>query len=172
MTNLKQSRTMERFQEIFGSTGNGKTTLEVMGENSIKTYGKGEYVERDSLIVLDDAPSFVKFMTTWRKFGYSLYFFHETAISSPRWKDIVPQTQIFCVFPSAIDLVLNHILKFVTRNGGKSYLSRQQLWLTNLVGTISRKSGYSSFCRDKRPHILWEARYRSQVEIPTISFVI
>ena len=64
MTNLKQSRTMERFQEIFGSTGNGKTTLEVMGENSIKTYGKGEYVERDSLIVLDDAPSFVKFMTT------------------------------------------------------------------------------------------------------------
>lgn len=97
-----------------------------------ENHGEGECVERDSLIVLDNAsgladrsPSFVTFMTTCRKFGHSLlYVFHETAISSPCWKDIISQTQIFCVFSSAMDLVLNHLLKFVTRNGGKGYISR------------------------------------------------
>ena len=57
-----------------------------------KNHGKGEYVERDSLILLDDvsgladkSPFFVTFMTTCRKFGYNLlYVFHEMAISSPR----------------------------------------------------------------------------------------
>ena len=52
----------------------------------------GEYVERDSLIVLDDvsgftnrSSSFVTLVTTSRKSGYSLlYVFHETAISSPK----------------------------------------------------------------------------------------
>ena len=41
--------------------------------------GIGEHVERDSLIVMDDvsgfadrSPSFITFMTTCRKFGYSL----------------------------------------------------------------------------------------------------
>ena len=89
-----------------------------------ENHGKGEYVERNYLIVLDDisgladrSPSFITFMTTSRKFEYSLFYvFHETEISSPRWKDI-SQTQIFCVFPSVIDLVLNHLVKFVTRNG-------------------------------------------------------
>ena len=72
---------------------------------------KEEYVERDNLIVLGDASSleewshsFVTFLTTCRKFGYSvLYIFHENASSGPRWEDIVSQTQIFCVFPSAMD---------------------------------------------------------------------
>ena len=52
---------------------------------------KGEYVERKNLIVLDDVSgladrshSFVTFLTTYRKFGYSvLYMFHKTALSSP-----------------------------------------------------------------------------------------
>ena len=86
-----------------------------------KNHRKGEYVERDSLIVLDDvsgladrSPSFVTFMNTCRKFGYSLLsVFHETAISSPHWKDI-SQTPVFCAFPSAMDLVLNHLVKFIT----------------------------------------------------------
>ena len=57
-----------------------------------KNHGKGEYVERDSLILLDDvsgladkSPFFFTFMTTCKKFGYNLsYVFHEMAISSPR----------------------------------------------------------------------------------------
>ena len=42
----------------------------------------GEYVEKDSLVILDDdsgladrSKSFVTFMTTCRKFGYSLIMF-------------------------------------------------------------------------------------------------
>ena len=76
----------------------------------------GEHVERDILIVLHDvsgfadrSPSFVTFMTTCRKSVYSLlYVFHETTISSPKWKDILSQTQIFSIFPSTMDLVINY----------------------------------------------------------------
>ena len=53
--------------------------------------GKGEYVERDNVIALDDVTglagtyhSFVKFLTMCGKYGYSvLYIFHEPALSSP-----------------------------------------------------------------------------------------
>ena len=139
----------------------------------------GEHVERDSLIVLDDvsgladkSPSFVTFMTVCRKFGYSLlYVFHETVQSSPRWKDILSQTQIFCVFPSALDLVINYLMKLVTRSGsGRGYVSRQQMWITNLVKALAKKSGYSCFCVDRRPHVFGAARYRSQVENPTVQY--
>ena len=141
--------------------------------------GMGEHVERDSLIVLDDvsgladkSPSFVTFMTVCRKFGYSLlYVFHETVQSSPRWKDILSQTQIFCVFPSTLDLVINYLMKFVTRSGsGRGYVSRQQMWITNLVRVLAKKSGYSCFCVDKRPHVFGAARYRSQVENPMVQY--
>ena len=112
----------------------------------------------------DSSHSFVTFMSTCWKFGYSLlYIFHETAISSPYWKDI-SQTPVFCAFPSAMDLVLNHLVKFVTSNGDKGCVNRQQLWLTNLVRSITIKPGYSSFCLDKRPHVFGAACYRSQVE--------
>ena len=102
--------------------------------------GMGEHVERDSLIVLDDvsgladkSPSFVTFMIGCRTFGYSLlYVFHETVQSSPRWKDILSQKQIFCVFPSALNLVINYLMKSITRLGsGRGYVSRQQMWITN-----------------------------------------
>ena len=141
--------------------------------------GMGEHVERDSLIVLDDvsgladkSPSFVTFMTVCRKFGYTLlYVFHETVQSSPRWKDILSQMQIFCVFPSALDLVINYLMKFVTRSGsGRGYVSRQQMWITNFVRALAKKSGYSCFCVDRRPHVLGAARYRSQVENPTVQY--
>ena len=141
--------------------------------------GVGEHAERDSLIVLDDvsgladkSPSFVTFMTVCRKFGYSLlYVFHETVQSSPRWKDILSQTHIFCVFPSALDLVINYLMKFITRSGsGQGYVSRQQMWITNLVRALAKKSGYSCFCVDRRPHVFGAARYRSQVENPTVQY--
>ena len=77
-------------------------------------------------------------MTTCKKFGYSLiYVFHETAVSSPRWKDILSQTQIFRIFPSAIDLVLNQIVKFADRLRDR-HVSRQQMWLTNLVRSLAK----------------------------------
>ena len=71
-----------------------------------ENHRKGEYVERDSLIVLDDVsdladrlPCFVTFMTRCRKFGYSLlYVFHEATINSPCWKNIISQTNFLC-FP-------------------------------------------------------------------------
>ena len=83
-----------------------KAKIEKRGIVGNKGNGMGKHVERDSLIVLDDvrvfanrSPSFVTFMTTCRNFGYNLlYAFHETAISSPRWKDVLSQTQIFCGF--------------------------------------------------------------------------
>ena len=135
--------------------------------------GKGEHIERDNLIVLDDVTgladkshSFIRFLMYCHKFGYSVsYIFHEPVLSSPRWKDILSQTQIFCIFPSTMDLVLNHLVKFITRGtNATGYVSRQQLWLTNLLRTLKKQSGYYCFCLDKRPEVFGAARYRSQVE--------
>ena len=137
--------------------------------------GKREYIEWDNLIVLDDVTgladtshSFVRFLTYCHKFGYCvLYISHKSTLSCPRWKDILSQTQIFCVFPSAMDLVVNHLVKFLTRGTNTTgYVSRQQLWLTSLVRTLEKQSGYSCFCLDKRPNVLGAARYKSQVESP------
>ena len=62
-------------------------------------------------------------------------------------------------------LDLNHLVKFVPRSGYNTrYMSRHQLWLTNLVRTLLKKSGDFCFCLDKRPHVFGAARYRSQVE--------
>ena len=95
-----------------------------------------------------------------------MHVFHETAISSPKWKGILSQTQIFCIFPSAMDLVINYLVKFVSRSYAKSYVSRQQLWLTKLVRKIGKKSGFLSFCVDRRRHVFGAAKYRSGVENP------
>ena len=60
-------------------------------------------------------------------------------------------------------------MKFVTRSGsGRGYVSRQQMWITNLVRALAKNSGYSSFCADRRLHVFGAARYRSQVENPTV----
>ena len=70
-----------------------------------------------------------------------------------------------------MDLVLNHLVKFITRNPNvKGYVSRQQLWLTNLVRTLAKKTSYSCFCLDKRPNVFSAARYRSQVENPETQY--
>ena len=62
-------------------------------------------------------------------------------------------------------LDLNHLVKFVPRSGYNTrYMSRHQLWLTNLVRTLLKKSGDFCFCLDKRPHVFGAARYRSQVK--------
>ena len=66
----------------------------------------GEHVKRDSLVISDDirgladrSKYFFTFMTTCRKFGYNLiYVFHETAVSSPRWKHKLSQTRILHLF--------------------------------------------------------------------------
>ena len=70
----------------------------------------------DNLVVLDDVTgladkshSFVKFLTYYRKYDHNvLYIFHEPALSSSKFMDIMSRTQIFCVFPTAMDLVLNY----------------------------------------------------------------
>ena len=67
-----------------------------------------------------------------------------------------------------IDLVINHLVKFADRLRDK-YVSRQQLWLTNLVRSLS-KTGYTSFSLSKRPFVSGAARYRSHVENPHEQF--
>ena len=120
-----------------------------------------------SSVFADGSPYFITFMTTCRKFGYSLlYVFHETAISNLKWKDIFSQTQIFCMFTSAMDLVVNDFVKFVSRSDAKGCVSRQQLWLPYIVWTIAKKSGFSSFYVDRRPHVFGAAKYRLGVENP------
>ena len=98
-----------------------------------------------------------------------MYVFHKTVQSSPRWKDLLSQTQIFCVFSSALELVINYLMKFVTRSGSRpGYVNKQQMWITNLVRALAKKSSYSCFYVDTRPHVFEAARYRSQVENPTV----
>ena len=43
------------------------------------------------------------------------------------------------------------------------------MWLTNLVRSLA-KTGYTSFCLDKRPFVSGAARYRSHVENPDEQF--
>ena len=38
--------------------------------------------------------------------------------------------------------------------------------MTNLVRSIGKKSGFSSFCVGRRPHIFGAAKYRSGLENP------
>ena len=63
-----------------------------------------------------------------------------------------------------MDLVINYLVKFVSRSDAKSYVSRQQLWLTKLVRKIGEKSGFLSFCIDRRPHVFGAAKHRPGVE--------
>ena len=72
---------------------------------------------------------------------------YKPALSSSKFKDIMPQTQIFCVFPTAMDLALNYLAKFVA--GGKGYVTRQQLWIGNVVRTIENQTGFTCVCLDK-----------------------
>ena len=91
--------------------------LEKQEKNYVKKLESviGERTVLDNLIVLDDVTgladkshSFVKFLTYCRKYDYNvLYIFHEPALSS-KFMDIMSRTQIFCVFPTAMDLVLNY----------------------------------------------------------------
>ena len=70
-----------------------------------------------------------------------------------------------------MNLVLKHCMKFVTRGTNTTgYVSRQQLWLTDLLQTLKKQSGYSCFCLDKRPEVFGAARYRSQVENPETQY--
>ena len=39
-----------------------------------------------------------------------------------------------------------------------------------LVRALAKKSGYSCFCVDRIPHVFGAARYRSQVENPTVQY--
>ena len=68
---------------------------------------------------------------------------------------------MFCVFSSAMDLVLNHLMKFITRSPNiKGYVGRQLLWLTNLVWTLAKK------CCFFASNLFGATSYRSQVENP------
>ena len=118
----------------------------------------------DNLVVLDDvtglgdkSQSFVNILTFYRKYGYNVsYIFHKPALSSSKFKDIISQTQILCVFPTTVDLVLNYLAKFVAR--GKGYITRQQLWIANVLRTIENQTGFTYFCLDKRPGVSEAAR--------------
>ena len=74
------------------------------------------------------------------------------------------QTQVFCVFPTAMDLVLNYLAKFVAR--GKGYATRQKLSIANVVRTIENQTGFTCFCLDKRPGVSGAARHKSMMESP------
>ena len=116
--------------------------------------------------------SFHKVLIACRKSGYNvLYIFHESELSSAQWNDILSQKQMFSVFLSAMDLALNHLVKFITRSPNvKGYVGRQQLWLTNFVQTLAKKSDYTCFCLDKSSNVFGAARYRSQVENPETQY--
>ena len=79
--------------------------LEEQEKNYVKKLKSviGERTLLDNLVILDDVTgladkshSFIKFLTSCRKYGYNvLYILHEPALSSSKCKDIMSQTQIF-----------------------------------------------------------------------------
>ena len=80
------------------------------------------------------------------------------------------QTQIFCIFLSGMDFVINFLAKFVARGSGNGYVSRQQLWVMNVIQTLEKQSGFSCFCLDKTPKMSGAARYRSMMETPETQY--
>ena len=127
----------------------------------------------DNLVVLDDVTgladkshSFVEFLTYCRKYDNNvLYIFHEPALSSSKFMDIMSRTQIFSHRHGPCTQLL---AKFVAR--GKGYITKQQLWIANVVRTIENQTGFTCFCLDKRPGVSGAARYRSMVENPEIQY--
>lgn len=106
-------------------------------------------------------PSMVNSMIICRKFGYILlYVLHYTPASSPRWRDTPSQTRIFCIFPSAANLLINHLVNFVRRSK-VGYISKQQMWLTTLFQELGNQTSYSCFGVDNCPQSFGAAKYRS-----------
>ena len=167
----KLEKTFKDLENIYREREENKKTLDE--EKKVVDDGIREYVERDSLVILADVSgladrslSFVNFMTTCRKSGYNLiYVFNETAASSLQWKAILSQAQIFCIFSSPVNLIINNLVKFANQTKIR-YVIRQQIWLTKLFMELSGKTGNTSLCLDNCPHVIGAGKYRSNVENP------
>ena len=62
--------------------------------------------------------------------------------------------------------MINFLAKFVARGSGNCCVSRQQLWVTNVIRTLEKQSGFPCFCLHKRPELSGATRYRSMVQKP------
>ena len=89
-------------------------------DNSNVINSFGENKKLDQLIIMDDVSGVVlmflkKFLTVSRKFGYNcVYVFHVIVPSCQIWQKIIPQTNIFNIFPASVPY--NTVAKIIQSN--------------------------------------------------------
>ena len=89
-------------------------------DNSNVINSFGENKKLDQLIIMDDVSGVVlmflkKILTVSRKFGYNcVYVFHVIVPSCQIWQKIIPQTNIFNIFPASVPY--NTVAKIIQSN--------------------------------------------------------
>ena len=103
-------------------------------DNSNVINSFGENKKLDQLIIMDDVSGVVlmflkKFLTVSRKFGYNcVYVFHVIVPSCQIWQKIIPQTNIFNIFPASVPY--NTVAKIIQSNcilQSKKYIPARSL---------------------------------------------
>ena len=103
-------------------------------DNSNVINSFGENKKLDQLIIMDDVFGVVlmflkKFLTVSRKFGYNcVYVFHVIVPSCQIWQKIIPQTNIFNIFPASVPY--NTVAKIIQSNcilQSKKYIPARSL---------------------------------------------
>ena len=103
-------------------------------DNSNVINSFGENKKLDQLIIIDDVSGVVlmflkKFLTVSRKFGYNcVYVFHVIVPSCQIWQKIIPQTNIFNIFPASVPY--NTVAKIIQSNcilQSKKYIPARSL---------------------------------------------
>ena len=100
------------------------------------------------LIVMDDVSGiaeksneFCSFLIVSRKYRYScIYIFHIAFPQLSNWQMILPQTKIFNIFPSAVQL--GNMSKILTNNCDREtlrYILKRELWINRLCFEIANQ---------------------------------
>ena len=96
---------------------------------------------RDRLIIMDDvsgladeSKKFAAFLTVTRKCNYNcVYIFHTVFPEKSNWRLILPQTNIFNIFPASVPInSVRKILEGACSRKTKKYKSQNAFWLNRL----------------------------------------
>ena len=110
----------------------------------------------------DKSSNFCSFLTVSRKYRYTcVYIFHIIFLQLSNWQMILSQTNIFNIFPSAVQL--GNMSKILTNNCDREtlkYIPKRELWINRLYFDIANKKDYSCLTIDSGKR--GPAKYRAE----------
>ena len=154
------------FETVLNLLKDNKSDVNIEN-NDYDDLGVGEKDVLDRLIVLDDVSGladksneFCSFLSVSRKYRYScIYIFHIAFPQLSNWQMILPQTKIFNIFPSAVQL--GNMSKILTNNCDREtlrYIPKRELWINRKC----KPNNYSCLTIDCGKS--GSAKYRTQVD--------